>query len=396
MMSLVSVVFFIARRSLFQSRLTMGLLVAAVAAGVGFQIPNAANMLGYQAELLEEGVARGWGDVRVRPRDAAFFEDGAAIAAKIGAYPEVRTAIPVLVLAGAVGKDGRFLGAAVLAVPAGERDRPYRRIDGSPLENGDDKGVLIGSALAGRLGAQAGDVVKLRVVLSAGSAPGALDEGLGRYALTVRGLAGGAFGAFEGVFVDRTFIGEETGSPDSASVIMVYSGAPRRARELASKINADVPGVVARAWVDDSAYLRSAINANEAVASVSKAMVIAAVAIPVLALLYINVLSRRREVGVLSAIGFGQAEIFAAFLLQALLVGLSGVAAGCGLGYGLVLYFQAHPIFEWEGFVIRPVLSAACFLEPSLLVLATTIAAGVYPAWRASRTDPARILRGIH
>jgi ABC-type antimicrobial peptide transport system permease subunit len=33
------------------------------------------------------------------------------------------------------------------------------------------------------------------------------------------------------------------------------------------------------------------------------------------------------------------------------------------------------------------------FVWPALTVLAATLAAGVYPAWRAARMDPAEILR---
>jgi ABC-type lipoprotein release transport system permease subunit len=147
--------------------------------------------------------------------------------------------------------------------------------------------------------------------------------------------------------------------------------------------------------MDDSEYLGSAVRANLAVSNVSQAMVIFAVAIPVLALLYIDVLRRRREVGVLGAIGLGQLEIFVIFLVQALVVGLLGIAVGGGIGYALILWFRAYPIFEWEAFVIRPVLELECFLRPALVVLLATLGAGVYPAWRASRIDPAPVLRGI-
>jgi ABC-type lipoprotein release transport system permease subunit len=64
-------------------------------------------------------------------------------------------------------------------------------------------------------------------------------------------------------------------------------------------------------------------------------------------------------------------------------------------GYGLILYFQGHPIFEWQGFVIRPVLERSCFLQPVLIALGAAILAGVYPALRASRLDPAPVFRGI-
>lgn len=391
---LASVVLFLARKSLFKSRLTMALLVAAVAAGVGFQIPNAANMLGYQAELIEEGVSASYGDVRLRPRGQAAFEDGDTLAETAAAHPGVRSSAPILTLAGAVGREGRFLGSAIIGVRSKNPDKPFRLIQGSMLEEGDDKGLLLGSGLAARLGVRPGDTVQLRVVLSTG--PSLLpEENVGRYALSVRGLVGGAFGAYEAVFVDIGFLREEASAPRAASMVLVYTGAPFAAQDLAAKIRAAAPEADVRAWVDDNAYLKSAIHAISSIAAVSNAMVVAAVAIPVLSLLYINVLSRRREVGVLSALGFGQAEVFAAFLLQALLVGLLGVALGCGIGYAVVRYFQANPIFEWEAFVIRPVLAPECFLRPSLIVLATTLAAGVYPAFRASRIDPAKTLRGI-
>src|SRR5262249_43439335 len=73
----LGLLFFLAGRGLLRSPLSTMLLLAAVAAGVGFQVPNTANMLGYQRALLEEGVDHGNGDVRLRPR-AGRFEDADA------------------------------------------------------------------------------------------------------------------------------------------------------------------------------------------------------------------------------------------------------------------------------------------------------------------------------
>ena len=63
----------VAIQSLFDSRVTLIALVGAVAAGVGFQVSNIANLRGYQAELITQGVTWGLGEVRLRPRRSALL-----------------------------------------------------------------------------------------------------------------------------------------------------------------------------------------------------------------------------------------------------------------------------------------------------------------------------------
>ena len=41
-----------------------------------------------------------------------------------------------------------------------------------------------------------------------------------------------------------------------------------------------------------------------------------------------------------------------------------------------------------------PVLSLGVFIRPAVVVFAVTVIAGAYPAWRAARVDPSRVLRG--
>ena len=64
-------------------------------------------------------------------------------------------------------------------------------------------------------------------------------------------------------------------------------------------------------------------------------------------------------------------------------------------GCGLVRWFMVHPLFKNDSFVIRPVLSVAAIARSVGTILGTTLVAGVYPAIRAARTDPAAALRGL-
>jgi len=124
-------------------------------------------------------------------------------------------------------------------------------------------------------------------------------------------------------------------------------------------------------------------------------MVIGAISVPLWALLYLHVLRRRREIGILVALGFRRGEVFAIFVLQALLAACAGIAIGAALGYAASAYFERRPIFSWEGMVVRPLLEPAAFAVPALVALATVAAAGGFAAWRATRVDPARALQSL-
>lgn len=390
----VRLLVYLARKSLFSSRVTLVLLVLSLAAGAGFQIANTSNMTAFRASLLDENLTHGAGDVRVEPRDESRFRDGEAVAAQIRALPGVRDAQPLLVFAGAVGKNGkRFLGAPIYGVSP-MLFPPYVLLDGAMLAPGDRDGILLGTHYGKRLEVTVGDKVELRVIF--GAAGMAIDDdNVGRYTMTVRGLVAGSAGAYRYVFVDRSFLAAEVGDPKSASAILVHLHDHEAARSAASAIANAVPSAEAVGWRDDDPYLVSYLNANDTVISVSYAMVIAAVSVPMWALLYIHVLRRRREIGVLVAMGFSTGEVFAMYLLQSLVVAIIGCAVGAALGLGLITYFQAHPFFEWESMIVRPLVAAGVFVVPSLVITATALLAGTYPAWRAARTDPAAVLRRL-
>jgi lipoprotein-releasing system permease protein len=212
--------------------------------------------------------------------------------------------------------------------------------------------------------------------------------------MKIRGIVQGAFGARDAVFLSRKFLAAEAGLSDQSDFLAVYLHDPDLAPLVRDRVMADFPAVEARTWHEDSSYLRSNLGAIDAITAVSVAMIIAAVSIPILALLYINVLYRRRDVGLMVAVGLGRAEVFICHLLQAVAVAHVGMDFGWVLGGGLILWFDAHPVFAWDGFVILPAPSLIAFVRPSLIVLATSTVAGALPAWLASRIDPARVLRG--
>jgi ABC-type lipoprotein release transport system permease subunit len=410
-MGLVGLLAFLATKGLGRSRVTTALLLFAVTAGVGLQIPNSANLRGYTANLFEEATTRGFGDVRVHDAKAQFIEDGDAAARDLSSVRGVRAAVPIVSLAGALETSaGRQQVTEVHGIDPSSRFRPYRIRAGVDLAP-DDEGVLVGTAIAARHGIAPGDVVRVRVLLppsadveTYGSSPTVAE-----YTMTVRGTAAGTFGGYQSLFVTRGLVLRAMGRPHVASRVLLYSGsqtgslgvstasreAPKEAEALAGEVAARKPELRAATWMAETPYADSAIRANETLGIVSHTMVVVAVTIPIAALLFVAVEGRRREIAMLAALGFRRREIFASFILQSIAVGLVGAILGCAVGWLGVRAFDAHPIFDTPDFTVRPVIVASTFYEPALFVVIATALAAIYPAYRATKVDPARVLRGL-
>ena len=112
-----------------------------------------------------------------------------------------------------------------------------------------------------------------------------------------------------------------------------------------------------------------------------------------------SVLERVREIGVMKAVGARDGQILSLFLIEGLLLGLTGGVLGVLLGWGVSCGLDAwvRSILEAE---FHDTVEDAMFVFPvwvtfgvPLFCAATTVLASFYPARKASRVDPVTALR---
>lgn len=108
----------------------------------------------------------------------------------------------------------------------------------------------------------------------------------------------------------------------------------------------------------------------------------------VTAIMLLSVNERKKEIGLRLATGATRREILFQFLMESIFIALIGGLVGLFLGIFLSLIFL--PILKYPlVFPFKPI-----FLS-SLLTIVFGLVSGVYPAYKASKIDPAILLKGL-
>jgi putative ABC transport system permease protein len=109
------------------------------------------------------------------------------------------------------------------------------------------------------------------------------------------------------------------------------------------------------------------------------------------------VTERRRDIGMLRALGATRRMVIGTILAESLVQGLLGSGAGLLLGYLLavvVLKAAQAPMSQFINLKLgAPVFSPALVVMSVLLGVGVTVLAGLIPAWNASRITPLEALR---
>lgn len=111
------------------------------------------------------------------------------------------------------------------------------------------------------------------------------------------------------------------------------------------------------------------------------------------------VYERRREIGIIQAIGGNRQTLFVSFILEAglygVLGGLLGIVLGSLAAYWLAPYFADNPFTTALRQTPVPVISAETVAYVFTFSIGLSLLAGLYPAWRAARLSPVEAMRNV-
>jgi len=113
--------------------------------------------------------------------------------------------------------------------------------------------------------------------------------------------------------------------------------------------------------------------------------------------LVMAILERRREIGIMKAVGASDADVKGLFFAEAGAMGLLGGIFGVILGWviGRVINFGTNIYLVRQGFAREQIWSVPLWLVGAALAFAFVVSllSGLYPASRAAKLDPVQALR---
>ncbi|MGD8504229.1 MAG: lipoprotein-releasing ABC transporter permease subunit [Syntrophobacterales bacterium] len=260
-------------------------------------------------------------------------------------------------------------------------------------------GIILGNELARNLGVVRGEPVTVISPLGRltplGRVPrsqtfrvsGIFDSGMYEYDSTLAYVSLGAAQRFLGIG-DRV-TGIEVRVDD------IYR-ADRVARDI-SKTLAGYP-YWSRDWMRMNKNLFSALKLEKIVMFIILTLIILVAAFNIIGTLIMVVIEKTRDIAILKSMGATRRSIMKIFMIEGMVIGLVGTMLGLLGGYTLCELLATYQFIELPQDVYY-ISTLPVKMDPldvtiiALAAIAISLVATVYPAWQASRLDPAEAIR---
>jgi lipoprotein-releasing system permease protein len=265
-------------------------------------------------------------------------------------------------------------------------------------------GIILGSDLAAYLGAVVGDKIMV-ITPEASVTPVGFVPRIKRF--TVTGFF--RFGMFQ---FDRNLAVMH--ARDSAKLLKMgdgYSGvrlkledtgrAPFVARDLKQQVGFEY---YVSDWTQQNANYFLAVKMERTMMFIILSMIVAVAAFNIVSTLVMMVQDKQADIAILRTQGASPRSIMSIFLVQGTLIGVVGTVVGV-IG-GVLLASNIDVVVPFIERFTGPVLNPEVYyidkmpsdlqwpnvIRIAILSLSLSVLATLYPAWRASRTDPASAL----
>ncbi len=335
------------------------------------------------------------------PRPKMYIPNQEDLRARIAAVPGVVATARHYALSGVISYDKdkkgiyKTVSAPVIGVdPAQERKVTTianYMVDGSYLDGLKNNEIVLGAGLTGGYGLP--EATDLGGVRAGDKVTVAYSNGI-VHTYTVKGIYLVVIGSVANLaFISSREAESILSEYDKASKILVRADFSRSPlATIKANIEQIVPKLRVRTYKQLLALIGPILDAFDLISYIVTVISIIVAAITLFVLIYINALSKRRQIGVLRAIGINENIIIFSYVIQSLFYVICGVLLGMVIVFFVLEpYFRAHPIKLPIGDIVL-VYTTTRVWGGIISLLVAGVLAGLIPAYLVAREE---ILKSI-
>ncbi len=397
------------RKQTFVSLITL-ISIAGVMVGVTALIVVIAVMNGFKEDLRDKIL--GVTSHVVISRFDGNISEYQEVRAKVGEVSGVNAATPFIYTQVMISSRKAISGAVlrgiepktaskVINLPKNMRAGSLEELEAESKPEGmrSTPGIILGNELARNIGALRGEPVTVISPLGRltplGRVPrsqtfrvaGIFDSGMYEYDSTI---------AYVSLWAAQRFLG----IGDRVTGIEVRVDDIYEADRVARAIGKALDGYPywSRDWMRMNKNLFSALKLEKIVMFIILTLIILVAAFNIVGTLIMVVIEKTRDIAILKSMGATRRSIMKIFMIEGAVIGLVGTLLGLLGGYTLCTLLATYKFIELPSdvYYISTLPVQMNPLDVALIAVAAiviTLAASVYPAWQASRFDPAEAIR---
>ena len=300
------------------------------------------------------------------------------------------------------------VGAGFIAVSPEEEDEETlslleAMVEGEFFESSNDRGIILGERLASNLDVELGS----RLVYTLTDKEGEIVSDLARVTGIIRTGSPSVDGAI--CLLPIGTLREAIGfAPDEAIQVAAFIDDQRVTDRVVADLAGGAPaGVAVLPWHELQPDLAVFIAMKVGGAKVMMLVLAVLVAAGIFNTLFVSVMERLREFGIMLAVGFSPTQLFRLVMLESAWLAVVGLAVAALVTIGPYLYLASTGIdmsglipaeqMEVAGVGMSTTMQVGIYGESVALIgfsaLAAIMLSGVYPAWKAGHADPVETIR---
>ncbi|OPX74582.1 MAG: FtsX-like permease family protein [Methanoregulaceae archaeon PtaU1.Bin059] len=394
------VAFFLAKRSILRgNKGTLSLTILIIGMVFVNLIFLPSIITGVAVLFNQQSIDYSYGNLVIEPKkNQVYITQVSELQRKLERIPGITGVSPRYLTSATISYKGNVVTPVLYAINPSDEQGVLRIAtkvsSGSYLADGDTGQIVLGFRLAGN------EDEKLDVVPSLGGVSVgrvvdiSFNNGVTRQ-YRVKGIVtSNSFSVDSNAFITKKEYEDVFGIEDMANQVLVRTIETGKENEMRNTLLSFGVQEKIWTWQEKSAnFLNQIIGSFNIINFIGTAVSLVIAIVVIFIVIFINTVYRRKQIGILKAIGIDRSIIIKSYLFQALFIFAIGTLMG-GVFLLLILQLLAANPIVFPGGPVAPVVDLPLIVRSTMSLFIVSLIAGYVPAWITTREDILSAIRG--